>query len=126
MKYLELRSMMDDTQHGARSGRSTITQLLNQHKRVLELLEDKRNLEVVFLDFSKAFDVIDQSILLAKLAKLGIRGSLLGWIRTFLTSRRQRVRIEGCLSEWVDTSSGIAQGTVLGPLLFLVYIQDLG
>lgn len=126
VEFLELLGLMDDTQHGARSGRSIITQLLQQHQRILKILEQGSNVEVLFLDFSKAFDLIDHSVLLSKLASLGVGGNLLRWIASYISGRRQRVRVDGKLSDWVTTTSGIAQGSVLGPLLFLIYIQDLG
>ena len=93
LEYLAMRGRMDDSQHGARKARSTLIQLLEQHQRLLSILENGRNVDVVFLDFSKVFDLIDHSMMLEKLAALGISGNFLRWIASFLTESRQRVRV---------------------------------
>jgi len=82
-------------------------------------------LRVCFLDFSKAFDHIDHNILLRKLLEMGVRRSIIRWICSFLSQRRQAVKLGGMLSKWAPVHAGIPQGTKLGPILFLVVVNDL-
>ena len=116
---------MNPTQHGFRCGRSTITQLLNYYETIMDILVEGYSVDSIYLDFSKAFDKVDHNILLAKLENLGIGGKIHAWITSFLKNRQQAVRIDGHLSEKVWVKSGVPQGSVLGPLLFLIMMLDI-
>ena len=91
--------MISEDQHGARSGRSTLTQLLDQHDQILDALSQGKNMDIIYLDFAKAFDLVDVSILLSQIKKMGIKGKLLSWITTFLNNRTHKVRINDVLSK---------------------------
>ena len=116
---------MNPTQHGFRSGRSTMTQLLNYYENIMDIIVEGYAVDSIYLDFSKAFDKVDHDILLAKLKNLGIGGKVHSWISSFLKNRQQMVRVEGHFSEKVWVKSGVPQGSVLGPLLFLIMMLDI-
>ena len=85
----------------------------------------KDHLDIIFLDFEKAFDKVPHKRLLLKLSKYGISGKLLNWFEAFLKDTRQRVVLGDDLSDWNDIKSGVPQGSVIGPILFIIYINDL-
>ena len=123
--HLEAEGLLNKTQHGFRNRHSTITQLLTYYDSILALMEGGDPVDAIYLDFAKAFDKVDHHILLKKVEGLGITGKLHSWIAEFLTNRQQQVRVDGHLSgkEWV--MSGVPQGSVLGPLLFLIMLIDI-
>ena len=126
VNFLELYRKMDPNQHGSREGRSTLSQLLEHHEEVIKILEEGDNVDSIYLDFLKAFDKCDHGILLYKIKKLGISGKLGVWLHSFLSNRTQTVMIKGQKSTSSVLKSGVPQGSVLGPILFLIYISDIG
>ena len=124
--YLETNNLLRNTQHGFRSGRSCLSQLLNHYDNIIHELEKGNNVDVIYLDFAKAFDKVDHGILCHKLKQLGITGKIGAWIHNFLNERQQAVIVDGQLSTLSDVLSSVPQGTVLGPILFLILINDIG
>ena len=125
VQYMESYQLFNPSQHGFRFGRSCLSQLLSHYDRILELLEAGGNVDVVYLDFAKAFDKVDFGITLKKLNSMGISGKVGHWVYSFLTNRTQTVLVNGNRSRKADVLSGVPQGSVLGPLLFLILIGDI-
>ena len=124
-EYLEEMDLHNKGQHGFRAGRSCLSQLIEHQLNLIEALEGGCVTDVIHLDFSKAFDKVDHGILLRKVQQMGISGKLLAWLASFLLGRTQTVIVDGVKSESVTVESGVPQGTVLGPILFLIHIQDI-
>ena len=105
------------------AGRSCVTSLLRYTHEFVKALDKKNQLDAVFLDYSKAFDSVSFNCLLRELFAVGVRGNLLSWFRSYLTDRWHRTVIDGLSSTWQPVWSGIPQGSILGPWLFIIYMS---
>ena len=123
--HLDQHNLIADTQHGFRKGKSCTTNLLDHLEALTKQVDEGIPVDVVYLDLAKAFDTVPHRRLLAKIRAHGIDGRVARWIEAWLEDRKQRVITQGATSNWEQVTSSVVQGSVLGPLCFLIYMNDM-
>ena len=125
LTHLIKNNLINEKQYGFVPGRSTQSQLLAHYKDIYEAMEEGVRVDTVFLDFSKAFDKVDHSILMRKVIKHKIKGKIGHWILEFLNNRKFNVIVNGTVSNTENVLSGVPQGTVLAAILFIIMMSNI-
>ena len=125
MEHILVNDILPKQQHGFLQGKSTSTNLLEALNVWIEMQEHNLPVDIIYLDYSKAFDTVPHKRLVGKLSSIGIKGNLLTWIKDFLSDRKQRVLVNTGTSKWTEVLSGVPQGSVLGPLLFIIFVSEI-
>ena len=123
--YLECEGLLDNRQHGFRKNHSTCTATLDFIQFLYDSLDNRKYVSCVFIDYSKAFDTIDHNILCKKLSHYGLHQNVILWCVDYLHNRKQCVNIDGIKSDLADINCGVPQGSILGPLFFIIYVNDI-
>lgn len=125
LAFFEKYSILSQNQFGFRKGKCCADAVSSLTEYLYESLNDMKFVVTIFVDLKKAYDTVNHVILLKKLELCGIRGDALKWFESYLSNRQQRVKIGTTFSDWNSVSNGVPQGSILGSLLFLIYLNDL-